>query len=220
MPTLAFPTMFFGFFAVPRPGRDDDLLMASFAAFAVLGVAFFQFGVGIAGERASPWQVYLRTLPVGPAVRFAARILAATVFALASAALVVAAALLATSASLPARRWLELAAVLALGSVPFALLGIAIAYWSTPRGALPLANVLYLGLAYLGGLWTGAQRLPGPVEDVSRALPTRAWENLLGAATGAAPWRARDPLVLAGYAVALAALAAWGYRRDEGTRYR
>ena len=34
--------------------------------FAVIGVAFFQFGVGIAVDRASPWEAYLRTLPVGP----------------------------------------------------------------------------------------------------------------------------------------------------------
>ena len=32
--------------------------MASFAAYAVLGIAFFQFGVGIAAEREEPWESY------------------------------------------------------------------------------------------------------------------------------------------------------------------
>jgi ABC-2 type transport system permease protein len=71
IPTLAFPALFFLLFVAPRTDADPNLLLASFAGFAVLAVAFFQFGVGIAAERESPWERYVRTLPLRLRVRFA-----------------------------------------------------------------------------------------------------------------------------------------------------
>ena len=122
--------------------------MATFAGFAVIGVAFFQFGVGIAVDRASPWESYLRTLPVGPLVRLAARLVSAALFALAAAA----------AARRDGRRdvrrvagGLVLAGLRArarAGTVPFACLGFALGYWAPPQGgaaarepALPRARV-------------------------------------------------------------------------------
>ncbi len=220
LPTIGFPAMFFLFFASPAQGRSADYALCSFAAFAVIGVAFFQFGVGIAAERASPWEQYLRTLPVSPLTRIVARLLSAGVFAAASAALVVAAALASTDASLSARRWLQLAAVLALGIVPFALLGIALGYWARPRAALPVANVLYLGLSYAGGLWIRPSRLPAPVMALSQYLPTRHLANALLGVVAGSPWSVRDWLALASFSALFAAAAVAGYRRDEGERFR
>jgi ABC-2 type transport system permease protein len=220
VPTLAFPALLFLFFGVPAEGSDEEILMVSYAAFGVLGVALFQFGVGIASERVSPWQVYLRTLPVPARVRFAARLAAAAVFALASAGAVVVIALLLTSAALGAGQWLRVGLALAFGTIPFGLLGLAIGYWLTPKGALPVANLLFLGLAFLGGLWTGAASLPEAVDSFSPVLPTRQWGELVWAPALDRGWKVWPWLGLAGYAAAFALLAAWGYRRDEGLRYR
>ena len=222
VPTLAFPALFFLLFVAPRSDSDADptLLLASFAGFAVLGVSFFQFGVGIAAERESPWERFVRTLPARLRVRFAARVLSASVFGLASAALVAATAVATTDAALSPLRWAALAAALALGAVPFALLGIALGYWASPRSALPTANVLYLVLAFLGALWTTPEHLPGSVEGLSSLVPTRQFGNVLWAAATGDLWQPKDWALLAGWAAAFAALAAWGYRRDEGRRYR
>jgi ABC-2 type transport system permease protein len=220
VPTLLFPALLFLFFGVPTEGIDEGILMASYAAFGVLAVALFQFGVGIASERASPWQVYLRTLPVPAHVRLAARLLAAAVFALASAGAVVAVALALTSAELGAGQWLRLALALGCGTIPFGLLGLAIGYWLTPKGALPVANLLFLGLAFLGGLWTGPEPLPDAVETFSPVLPTRQWGEIVWAPVLARAWDWWPWLGLSVYAAVFGALAAWGYRRDEGQHYR
>jgi ABC-2 type transport system permease protein len=218
VPTLLLPAVFFLFFV---PGLDGDATprMVTFAGFAVIGVAFFQFGVGIALERVSAWEVYLRTLPVGPGARLAARLLSASTFASAAAALVLLTAVLTTNAALAPLRWLALGPALLLATVPFALLGIALGYWSPPRGALPIANLLYLGLAYGGGLWLRPRALPHPVSVVSPYLPTRALADAL-VALAAGGFRARAWLTLALFALLFGALAAWGYRRDEGERFR
>jgi ABC-2 type transport system permease protein len=220
VPTLGFPALFFLLFVAPRTDADPNLLLASFAGFAVLAVAFFQFGVGIAAERESPWERFVRTLPLHPRVRFAARILSAAPFGLGSAALVVATALGTTDASLPPLRWVALAAALAFGSVPFALLGIALGYWTSPRSALPTANVLYLVLSFLGALWTTPAHLPESIASLSPLVPTRQFGNVLWGAARGHLWQPRDWLLLLGWTTAFAVLAAWGYRRDEGRRYR
>jgi ABC-2 type transport system permease protein len=220
LPTLLFPALLFLFFGVPSGEADEAILMASYAAFGVLAVALFQFGVGIASERASPWQVYLRTLPVSARVRFAARLVAAAAFALASAGAVFIVALALTSVGLGAAQWIRLGFALLCGTIPFGLLGLAIGYWLTPKGALPAANLLFLGLAFLGGLWTGPDPLPDAVDGFSPLLPTRQWGEIVWAPVIGEPWEWWAWLGLSVYAAVFGALAAWGYRRDEGQNYR
>lgn len=220
VPTLALPTVFFLFFAAPGGAAGASLRMATFAGFAAIGVAFFQFGVGIAVERVSPWETFLRTLPIGPAVRLGARLLSAGVFATAAAALLLAVAVATTPVSLSALRWAGLCAALLAGTVPFALLGIALGYWAPARGALPIANLLYLSLSYAGGLWLRPSQLPRTVDRISQFLPTRSLADALIAtvAGGGIDWLAWGSLVA--FSCLFAGLAVWGYRHDEGRRYR
>jgi len=218
--TLAFPTILFLLFGLPRAGRHPELFLASYAAFAVLGVGFFQFGVSGAIERGTPWQAWLRTLPAPPAARIGARVLAALVFTLASVTVVIAVALGTTSASLSAVAWIRLVVALLAGSLPFVVLGLAIAYWSSPKSALPVANILYILLAYAGGLWTGPNDLPHAVRSISPYSPARQWGDLLWAAVTGRAWHASHWLLLGAYAVGFGALADWGFARDELQRYR
>lgn len=220
VPTLTLPALFFAFFALPRAHGRAEVLLASFVAYAILSVAFFQFGVGIAGERSRPWETFLRTLPVGVGTRLVARGLSAIVFGAAAVAVVIALAVPTTHPRLGAAEWLRLAVALAAGSVPFTLLGIALGYWLTPKGALAGANVLYLALSYVGGLWTGPTGLPHTVAQLGRVLPTRQWAELLWAAARGQPWHAGNWLALLGYTLGFAGVAAWGYRRDEGRKFR
>jgi ABC-2 type transport system permease protein len=220
VPTLALPAVFFAFFGLPRAAGRGDVLVVSYCAYAVLSVAFFQFGVGIAQERTRTWELYLRTLPVGVPTRLAGRALSATVFAAASVGVLLALALPTTDTALPPLAWLRVAGILAAGGIGFVALGIALGYWVPPKGALPLANLLYLSLSYVGGLWTGPDGVPAAIAGVSAWLPTRAWGNLLWAAALRRPWPPGDVLELVAYLAAFAALAGWGYRRDEGQRFR
>jgi ABC-2 type transport system permease protein len=220
VPTLLFPSVFFLFFALPGSEEGATERMATFAGFAAIGVAFFQFGVGIAVERGSPWEAYLRTLPVGVVARLGARVLSAGVFAAVASGLVIVVALATTRASVPGLNWVALVVALLLGTAPFALLGIALGYWVPERGALPVANLLYLGMAYAGGMWMRPDNLPTAIQRLSRFLPTRALSDaLVGTTTNTAvAWRSWLSLVLFGVLFAL--LAGWGYRRDEGRRFR
>ena len=220
VPTLAFPALFFLLFVSFRADEQEaGRFVASFAGFGVLGVALFHFGVGIAVERTSPWERYLRTLPLPPWSRFASRTLIAVALALPASGAVCVLAALTTPVRLEALEWVALAGSLLAGAVPLALLGIALGYWLTPRGALPLANALFLLLSYGGGLWAPPHDLPRAVEVVSPLLPTRQFGELLWAAVeGRAP-PLGSLIGLAAYSVLFAAVGLAGYRRDEGARF-
>lgn len=220
-PTLAFPPLLFLFFGAPQ--ADDPVaawaITASFAAFAVLGVVLFQFGVGIAEQRESPWERYVRTLRAPAWVRFGGRISAALVFSLASLVpLAVVAAAVTDLAPSPRRVATVLVAVL-VGAVPFGLFGIAMGYWIHPRGALAVTNLVYLPLAYLGGLFQGEAELPESVARWSGWLPTRAWNRAVQDAAFGSP-RLGTWLALAAWTVAFFGAAWLGFRRDEGRNYR
>jgi ABC-2 type transport system permease protein len=221
IPSLAFPALFFVFFAVPyaTDRASANGLLASYATVALLGVAIFQFGIGIANERVTPWDRYVRTLGVTPATRFAARILNAICFAGAAVAIVVALALTLTKAQLDAGQWLRFAAALLAGGVPFTILGIAIGYVVSPRVAVPIANLIYLPLLYAGGLWTPPEFLSGAVARISPYLPSRAFGELMWGAVGfhQTPVWAIGSLVA--YSAVFTAIAFIAYRRDEGTNF-
>lgn len=214
---LLFPaTLFLVFLHAYRQPANTRL--AGFAAVAILGVVFFQFGVGIASERTSGWELFVRTLPVSPRVRIAARVCSALLFGAAAAGGVAAVAAATTPVSLPPARWLALVAALLLGGVPFGLLGLAIGYAARPRAALPLANLLYLPLSYAGGLWAGPHH-PRPGARVLDLVPTHAWARLLWAAVGAVGFDGGAAALLAAWGAVFALIAVAAYRRDEGERF-
>ena len=222
LPTLAFPGLVLLFFGRQLERGEPDRLLAGFAATALLTVTFFQFGVGIAATRTSPWEAFLRTLPVDVATRLAGRVLSALVFSTGTVAVVVVVATSVYGASLPPWRFGVLVVALLLGSVPFALLGIGFGYWLSPRSALPVANLVFFPLAIGGALWARpSDDVPRTADLVSQALPTRSWIEVLDAvATGDSPLPLHHVAALVAWTVAFFAFAWVGFRRDEGERFR
>ncbi len=122
--------------------------------------------------------------------------------------------------------WLRLAGTLLAGGMAFSTLGFTLGYWASPRGASPIANLIYLPLSFASGLFIPLSNLPEVLRDAAPFLPTYHFAQLVwrtfgesedlaiivglsGQATGVhALW------LLGTFAVfGVAALA--GYRRDR-----
>jgi ABC-2 type transport system permease protein len=218
--TVVFPTLLFMLFGLPNAhsAAAARVIVASYAGYAVIGVALFQFGVGIAQARTSAWEQYVRILAVGPVTRIAAQVLAAIAFSAVSVGVLMLAAVF---AHVPIERnmLVRLVPQLLLGGIPFALIGTTIGYWAGGRAALPIANLLYLPLALGGGFWIPPDELPRAIAVISPYLPTRnygevLWANALGTPVPIVAW-----LWLIGYTVVFGATALWGYRRDATANY-
>ncbi len=219
VPTLLFPVMLYIMFGSGDRGIASDYRMASFVVYGVIGVAFFQFGISIAQERESHWERYRRTLPAAVGPRILAQLVSALVFALGAALLVIAAANLLSAPTAGPLRLLGLLVAAFLITIPFTLLGIALGYWTTSKSAVAVANLLYLPLAYLGGLWIPPQGLPQRIAEISPFTPTRQAGEIAWAVIGGSAVPVTSVLWLTGYSILFAALAWWGYRRDERRRY-
>lgn len=173
--TLLFPSLFFLFFA--RSNAQEvaaaQLLLGSFSAYALLGVLFFQFGVDLANEKENPWFRYQDSLPIRPWEIFAGRVLAAMIFVLATELLLLLVVKLSTPLEIVVPTYLQLLAILFVAGVPFALLAASIGKLCRAKSALPIANLIYLSLSYVGGLWIPVNALPESIQSISRWLPSR-----------------------------------------------
>lgn len=222
LPTLALPALLLLFLGREFERGEPERLLAGFAATSLLTVTLFQFGVGIAATRTTPWEAYLRTLPVTISARLGGRLLSAAVFGVATLTVVTLVATTVYGASPPPSRAAGLFVGLLLGSVPFALLGIAFGYWLPPRAAVPVANLVFFPLAVSGAFWARPpEEIPRSVDLASQCLPTRSWMEILDSlATGDSPLPLHHVAALAAWGAVFFALAWWGYRRDEGERFR
>ncbi|MFI7210629.1 ABC transporter permease [Micromonospora maritima] len=217
-----FPAAAMLFFVVPFAGDDSagaTYATAAMVTFAVMSANIFQYGVGVAEDRDQPWNPYTRTLPAGSAPRLAGRILAGLVLTYLSMVPVVVIAAVATAARVTAPQFLLGLGAVAVISVPFTLLGLSIGYSLPSKAAIVVAQVVFFPLAFGGGLLSGPDDAPGFIKAIAPYLPTRGAVELMWAAV--TDWQP-DPLalvMLVVWVVALAAVAGWAYRRDEGRRF-
>lgn len=222
--TTLFPSLTILFFVVPQPFAQNPVAAtaatAQLAVFAVMSVCLFTYGVGVAEDRALPWDGYLRTLPAGPVPRLAGRLLNGLAFAILGLVPLVLIAWLLTAATLPFGRLALTAAALLAAGVPLFALGISIGYALSVKAALAVAQSLLLPLAFGGGLFVPPETFPAWLDAISTWLPTRAGRDLVVTATTGANLPGTALLALGVWTLLTGSLAIWAYRRDEGRRFR
>jgi ABC-2 type transport system permease protein len=193
------------------------MALLGYCGFAVLGVALFSFGAGLALERVSPWEQFQRTLPVSPWVRYVSRLVVVLAFSLVSLVPLVGVGLLVSDASAAVVLAPGNAVSLLLGIAVFSALGTALGYWLPVRGAVPLTNLVYLPLSYAGGMLGAAadDRL-----DRWGVLPTTQWNDLLYGTSlqhTLPAWPTAGMLV---WLLLLSAVAVLGYQRVQRETFR
>ena len=222
--TTLFPSLSLLFFVVPQPFAQDPrqatAAAAQLAVFAVMSVCLFTYGVGVAEDRALPWDGYLRTLPVGPLPRLTGRLLTGLAFVVIGLVPLVLIAWLMTAATLPLSRLAMTVAALLAAGVPLFALGITIGYSLSTKAAMAVAQSLLLPLAFGGGLFLPPNTFPGWLDAISTWLPTRAGRDLVVTATTGTDLPGTTLLMLGGWTLLTGSLAVWAYRRDEGRRFR
>lgn len=220
VPTVLFPAMLYAFFGAGLAGSGPaaGYAMASFAVYAVLGVGFYQFGVTVAQDRADPFIRWQRLLPGSALAPWVARVTVGMGFsALAMTLVLILGKLLGGVVLVETAAWVRLAGITLLAALPATLMGTALGSLASARSAVPLANLVFLPLAYLGGLWMPPHLLPEAVAAISVWTPTRAMGELAWAALDGRSLPLRYLAVLSGWTVVAAAitwLAQSRHRRD------
>lgn len=226
VPTLIFPAMFYVLFGVvlnegnPLAAlgglRMPAYLLATYGTFGVVGAALFGLGIGVAAERGQGWLMLKRATPMPPLAYFLAKGVMSMLVGTAIVALLAILGAAFGAVRLGPASWLLLFATLVLGTIPFCALGCALGYISGPNSAPMLANLIYLPMSILSGLWFPIEFMPSFMQALAPALPPWHLAQLalmpIRGYTSAAP-------------VHIAALGAWTllclaaavllYRRDD-----
>ena len=113
---------------------------------------------------------------------------------------------------LPLHEWVQMTALIAVGLIPFAALGVVIGHLVTPDSIGPVLGGSTALLALLGGTWfpiTG-----GTMQKIAEALPSYWLVQAGHVALGGHGWNMTGWLVIAAWTVAGIVVARQAYRRD------
>lgn len=218
-PTILTPAAFYALFtlaigAAPSPAAAAASL-AGYGVFAAIGPALFGFGAGVAMEREQGLIELKRVSPLPAGAFVAAKLVAAVAAVGAAVALIYLAAIIA-GVRLSAGQWLALALLHFASTLPFALIGLGIGMRMSGKGAVAIANALFLGSAVVGGLWIPSTMLPGWMRAIGEGAPSyhlgQLARGIVGADTiGSLPVHAAIVVLM----TAAAAVWAWtGWRRN------
>jgi ABC-2 type transport system permease protein len=175
---IGFPVMFYLLFGVMNRGQAvhgqivAKYLVASYAAFGVVGSALFGIGVGLAGERASGWLELKRASPMPPLSYLAAKCVSAVAFGLIIASILCVIGILAAGVHLSALEYLGICGISVIGGVPFACMGLLLAMMLPANSAPGIVNLIYLPMSYCSGLWMPISLLPKWMQHAAPWLPT------------------------------------------------
>lgn len=213
--TFAIPVGLFAFFAlvdvVPIEGDVTSFLFPGIVALAVMSTAMVSLAIATGFERSTR---VLKRLGVSPLRRWellAAKTAAIVVIEVLQSVVLTGEALL--------LGWehagvdvVVLVAVLALGTIAFAGLGLLLAGTLPALTTLAAANGLYLVLLMGGGMIVSLDKFPGPMRTFARALPAGALSDATRAAFTGSSVSGKTWLVLVSWAVAAPLAAARWFR--------
>jgi ABC-2 type transport system permease protein len=188
MPVLFFALFasMFGGYTSPSGLPSAATMLATYGTFAVTTVMMVNPGVTVADDRTRGWLRVKKVSGTPIATTVAAKVIAALPYALLSLLAISAVSLVIAGPVVGVGTWLRLVGVLLLGSLPFALLSLAVGFVASSNAAVAILNAVLFPMSIASGLWIPPEMLPGFVQAIAPALPTYHLAQLaLGQLTGA-----------------------------------
>jgi ABC-2 type transport system permease protein len=188
---VGFYTLFTSIFGAQQPPGAGlpyaATSLATYGTFGVVSVMLLNPGIGVAEDRTRGWLriKMVSATPIG--VSLAARVIAALPYAVGVIVAMSAASLLIAGPVLDVGTWARLVAVLVVGSLPFALFGLAIGFVTSAGATAAILNALLFPMVLASGLWIPLELMPGWVQAVAPFLPTYHLAELAGAQLTGAP---------------------------------
>lgn len=185
--------------------------MAAFGAFS----ATLNWSRVIATERSSGWVRQLQAMPLDSRAYLLTKLVVSFLTTLPVLVLVMGAGALLNHVALPATTWPELLVALAVGSLPFAALGILLGYLLDGDSVQVGTTVALFTLAILGGMLAPVQSFPSIMVNIAHVLPSYHFANLGWNALAGKPLDPVDVAVLAAYTALFGGLVAWRFVAEE-----
>jgi ABC-2 type transport system permease protein len=193
---IGFPVMFYILFGLVL-NRNEVMahgvsvakyLLGGYAVFGALGAAIFGIGIGVAVDRSAGWLDLKRASPMPPLAYVLSKCVMAVAFSLIIVSVLSVLGIAFGHVRITVSEFLHIALFAAAGSVPFSCLGLAMAFLVPPNAAGGVANMIYLPMSFLSGLWVPIRFLPHALQLIAPAFPTYHLAQLMYGALGAESW--------------------------------
>jgi ABC-2 type transport system permease protein len=225
---LSFPIMFYVLFGLVLNQHQSigstsvpAYLIGTYGPFGVMGASLFGTAAGLASDRGLGWLQVKRASPMPPFAYFAAKIVTSMIFST-----IIVLALFALGYSFGGVRvgpgvFAKVLGTLALGSLPFSAMGLALGYFTGPNSAPATINLIYLPMSFCSGLWVPIMFLPKIVQKIALALPPYHLSQLALGIVGAGQRESNASHweVLAAFTMICLGVARIGFQRDQGKLY-
>jgi ABC-2 type transport system permease protein len=225
---LSFPIMFYILFGLVLNRHEaiggtavPAYLIGTYGPFGVMGASLFGTAAGLASDRGLGWLQVKRASPMPPFAYFVAKVITSMIFSTIIVLALFALAFAFGGVRVDLATFAKVLGTLALGSLPFSAMGLAIGYFTGPNSAPATINLIYLPMSFCSGLWVPFQFLPKVVQHIALALPpyhlSQLALNVVGAGThesAATHWE-----VLAAFTMICLGVARIGFQRDQEKMY-
>jgi ABC-2 type transport system permease protein len=217
---FGFPLVLYILIAAPNR-HEHDLASSGLPAPVYFMVGLLTFGTmnamlsagtRIAAERSAGWNRQLRITPLVPQAYFRTKVLTGYATSLVTIGLLYAAGF-ALGVRLPAGDWAEMTALILVGLIPFAALGILIGHLVGADSIGPALGGSTALLAFLGGVWFPLGH-HGVMAAVGQALPSYWLVQAAHVGEGGSSWSFHGWAVVAAWTVGASMLARRAYLRD------
>jgi ABC-2 type transport system permease protein len=183
---IGFPLVFYVFFGIllNRGQIHNGMsvaknMLAGYAVFGAIGASLFGIGVGLAGDLSAGWLELKRASPMPPIAYLLAKCCTAMGFA---AIIVTALSILGIAfggVHISLTEYLRMLSLVIVGSIPFAAMGLLLALIAPFNSAPGIANMIYLPMSFLGGLWLPIDLLPNFLQKLAPIFPTYHLRQLM-----------------------------------------
>ena len=190
--TIGFPAMFYILFGLLM-NRGETLngvlvakyLLGGYAVFGALGASIFGIGVGVSMDLSAGWLELKRASPMPPLAYVLAKCCSAIGFSLIIVTVLTLLGISFGHVHLTVGEFAKIAGIAAAGAIPFSCLGLFMAFTVPPSSAGGIANLVYLPMSFLSGLWVPLRFLPHALQAIAPAFPTYHLAQLMYRALGA-----------------------------------
>lgn len=202
IPFLLLPVPVYLFFGVMLAGPAvakqvsiANYLFSGFSVFAVMGPALFGVGCVLAIEREAGYLKLKRAMPAPGGAYLLAKMAMSMVFAALAMSPLLVAALVAGKITLSGSQLAAMTLVLTVGALPFAALGLFLGAYVPANVAPAIANVVFLPMLWLSGLFIP---LPKFLEPWAVIWPAFHLNQVVLGAAGLSEFRFMPPAISAG----------------------
>ena len=222
---IGFPLMFYTLFglimnhdAVTHGVNIGKYMLGGYAVFGLVGASLFGIGVGLANELSAGWLELKRASPMPPLAYLLAKCVTAMAFGVLIVSLLCALGVLFDHVPLTLLEYSKMIALTIVGAVPFACMGLVLALLVPANSAPGIANMIYLPMSFLSGLWIPIFLLPKALRSIAPLLPTYHLSQLMLGIFGYQDTTASTLghwFGLTAFTVIMLAIASFAFRRRE-----